>query len=316
MNCLALLFGIVLLIVGGNALIASSVLLAKRWKVSPLLVGIVVLGFGTSLPELSTSMVATLRNVPGIAIGNVLGANIANILLVLGIAAVLRPIKISPVAFQRDSIFLLLSTIVLVAALLRTEIDGAMGALMCMTLAFYIYYSYKTDKAHVAKSVETANEALSERTHIDTKLLLAMIASGFVIILFGAHVVVKYAILVATDLKVLEIVIGLTIVALGTSLPELATAIVGSKKGHGDMVIGNVIGSNIYNALFILGATAMIMPGYVSVPPTAKTDVLVMVFATLTLLGIGFGLGRIGRKTGIAMIVCYVIYILYLGIRP
>ena len=316
MYYIQLLFGLFLLIIGGNALVGSSVLLANRWRVSKLWIGLIVLGLGTSLPELSTSLVAQYRNVPGVAIGNVLGANIANILLVLGIAALIRPIKFHMASFQRDAIFLLLSTIVLAFALLRTEIDSTMGALMCMTLAFYLYYSYKTDRAQVEKNVEQANVALADRMDISTKTLLLILLSGIVIVLFGAHVVVEQTINIQTELHVLEIVTGLTIVALGTSLPELATAIVASKKGHSDMAVGNIVGANIYNALLILGVTALIMPDPVTVPVSRESDVIMMSLATLLFLFIGFARGKIGRKTGSAFICIYLLYMLYLGIHP
>ena len=135
------LFGMLLLIVGGNVLVDGAVLVAKRFKVSPLLIGLLFIGFGTSLPELATSLLAVMHRADGIAIGNVVGSNIANILLVLGVSALICPIKIHTPSFGRDAIFLGLSTIVLLASLLRGHIAWELGALMCMTLAFYVYHA-------------------------------------------------------------------------------------------------------------------------------------------------------------------------------
>ena len=155
MEYLKLLMGLLFLIVGGNVLVSGSVLIAKKLKVSPLLIGIVLVGFGTSMPELSTSILSVFRKAEGIAVGNVVGSNIANILLVLGVAALIRPISINSRAFGRDAIFLGLSTAVLLISLLKGQIYWELGLLMCMTLAFYVYHCYKTEKARIKEKQET-----------------------------------------------------------------------------------------------------------------------------------------------------------------
>ncbi len=309
-----LIFGLFLLILGGNVLVDSSVTVARKLKVSPLLIGLLLIGFGTSMPELVTSLLAVARKADGIAIGNVVGSSIANILLVLGVAAVLRPIKIHTLSFGRDAIFLGISTIILLISLLRGHIGWELGGLMCMTLAFYVYHAYQTDKKNMKNHIlDPQPIALSKRFHISTPLSIILTISSLIILLVGAHLVVENVILVAGHWGVSETAIGLTVVAFGTSLPELVTSIIASIKKQSDVAVGNVVGSNIYNALFILGFTALFLP--VIVPPSIKTDMLIMTTATMLLLAIGWGIGKIGRKVGWCFIAMYFAYIVYLGMN-
>ena len=309
----SLLAGLVLLIVGGNALVSGSVVLAKKWHVSPLLIGLLLVGFGTSMPELMTSLVAVARHSGGIAIGNVVGSNIANILLVLGISAIIRPITIPVKSFGRDAIFLSVSTVVLLIALLKGTIGFEMGALMCVTLAFYVYHAYQTDKRHQQNITTVEPTALSKRINFPTHICVLLTCAGIVLTLWGAHVLVNSTVLIAGHLGIPEALIGLTIIALGTSLPELTASVTASSRGHSDLAIGNVVGSNIYNALFILGFTSLFMP--VLAPPSMKGDVLIMTFATVLLLALGWFKGKISRQMGIWFVVFYLTYIVWLGIH-
>ena len=314
MSYILLVFGLLLLIGGGNILVDGSVNVAKRFKVSSLLIGLLFIGFGTSLPELSTSLISVARKVDGIAIGTVLGSNIANILLVLGVAAILRPIKIHPNSFGRDAIFLGVSTIVLLVSVLKGSIGWELGALMCMTLAFYVYHAYKTDKNHMkGRVVEPQRIVLSRRFHMSTPLAVVLTVCGLVLMLFGAHLVVNSVVVLAGHWGISETVIGLTVVAFGTSLPELVTSIIASVKNHSEVAVGNVVGSNIYNALFILGFTSLFLP--VIVPPSVKVDMLVMAATTMLLLAIGWGYGKISRRMGWCFISMYCMYIVYLGMQ-
>lgn len=307
-----LFLGMLILIVGGNVLVDGAVFLAKRLRVSSLLIGLFLIGFGTSFPELATSLLAVLRNADGIAIGNVVGSNIANILLVLGVAAFLHPIKLHTPSFGRDALFLGISTLILLVSLLRGHISWELGLLMCMTLAFYVYHAYQTDKVHVkTKSIAQPTISLSKRFQISTFWAVVLTLSGLVLTLMGAKMVVNSVILLSTRWGVSETIIGLTIVAFGTSLPELTTAIIASLKKQDDLVIGNVVGSNIYNALFILGFTSLFLP--VAVPATAKPNVLVMASATMLLLALGWWRGKIGHILGASFILMYFTYLLYVG---
>ena len=309
-----LFVSLALLIIGGNVLVSGSVILAKRLKVSPLLIGLLLIGFGTSIPELMTSLFAVAHHSGSIAIGNIVGSNIANILLVLGICATIRPINIHDHAFGRDAIFLGLSAMVLLISLLKGVIGFEMGALMCMTLAFYVYHAYQTDKDHQKKLPPPEPTALSKRIYIPTYLSILLVISGLILTLCGANFLVRSTLNLSAQLGISEAVIGLTVIALGTSLPELTAGIVASLKNHSDVALGNIIGANIYNSLFILGFTALFMP--VLAPPTMKFDVLIMTFATLALLALGWFRGQITRSMGITFIIGYLCYIGYLGFSP
>ena len=305
---LLILFGFFLLVYGGNMLVDGAASFAKKMGVSSLLIGLTLVGFGTSTPELMTSLQAALMHKEGISVGNVVGSNIANILLVLGVAAAIRGVPVDPKSFKRDGSFLILSTAVLVIALLLGRIGFFMGLAMCATLAFYVWYSYQTDKKQVAASEKTVSKRQSF-TRKELVVSLMKTVGGIALTLAGAHILVVNAAILAQRLGVSETVIGLTMVALGTSLPELITSIVASLKGESALAFGNVVGSNIYNALFILGLTAVFVP--VSVPSHIGLDVALMVAVTLALLLLGLR-RSIPKIAGFAFIGVYVLYVGYL----
>ena len=231
-------FALFLLILGGNVLVSSSVLVAKRFHVSSLLIGLLLIGFGTSLPEFTTSLLSVVRHAGGLAVGNVVGSNIANILLVLGISAIIHPVIIHEKSFSRDALFLGISTAVLLIALLKGQIGLIMGVLMCAVLAFYICYAYRTDKAHMKnQKTEVRHVEMSRRFHISTPLAVVLTICGLILTLLGADFLVKSVVVIAGHWGVSETIIGLTIVAFGTSLPELVTGIIASMKKEGGVVM-------------------------------------------------------------------------------
>lgn len=301
-----ILIGFCLLIYGGNMLVDGSVAVAQRMRVSPLLIGVVLIGFGTSTPELMTSLIAAYKNSEGIAVGNVIGSNIANILLVLGVGICIRMVSVRKDSFKRDGLFLIISTLVLLFSLLWGVIGRLFGLIMCATLGYYVYYSYKTEKNHQAQE-----ENLNSFVGGDYKHLLfsvAKVVGGIILTIAGAHVLVTNSIVLAERWKVSETVIGLTIIAVGTSLPELVTSIIASLKKQGELVLGNVIGSNIYNALFVLGLTAVFVP--VKVPKDVMIDLSVMIGVTGLLLGLGWR-GSLSRKVGFIFVGLYILYVIY-----
>lgn len=308
---LLILIGFCLLIYGGNLLVDGSVAVAKRMHVSSLLIGLTLVGFGTSTPELMTSLLASFQNSEGIAVGNVVGSNIANILLILGMALAIHAIPIHRAAFKRDGMFLSISTGVLCVALLIGKINFIMGALMCATLIYYIYYSYKTDKQHQhEEEKEVPVVKKSQRTHQrELGISIAKAIIGIVLTIVGAKVLVTNSVLLANKWGISESIIGLTIVAVGTSLPELVTSVVAALKKQGALALGNVIGSNIYNALFILGFTALITP--IKVPKDITLDVGIMAAVTALLLVCGHG-HKMKRPVGFLFLGLYVVYISYL----
>ena len=308
--------GFVLLMYGGNLLVDGSVAVAKKMRVSSLLIGLTLVGFGTSTPELMTSLSAVFQGKPGIGVGNVVGSNIANILLVLGTAAFLNPVVVSKKELKRDGIFLIIATLVLMAALWWGRIGRLAGLGMCGLLVYYVWYCYQTERKD---SVPEKSVGLKTNfNHFEQKELLMSTLktiAGIALTICGAYVLVDNAARLARHWGVSATVIGLTIVAVGTSLPELATSIVSSIKKQSALAYGNVVGSNIYNALFILGATAILRP--VPVPKGVDgvgIDTLIMAVVTALLLGFGYR-GKFGRMTGVVFFALYAIYVGYLYLK-
>ncbi len=304
---LLLLVGLFLLAFGGDTMVNGAVALAKRFGVSALLIGLTLVGFGTSTPELLTSLVAVFQKSDGIAVGNVVGSNIANILLVLGMAAVITPIRVDLKSFKRDSSFLAVSTIALIVAVLIGQIYFLMGALLVGLLVYYVIYSYRSDKKQ-----QRAQKSTEPETTKQMPVWLAFIKAvgGIALTMLGAKLLVDNSIILARDWGISEAVIGLTIVAVGTSLPELATSVMAAIRNQNDVAFGNVVGSNIYNALFILGVTALFMT--VNVPSQMTLDVVIMSIVTITLIAIGFWKKQISRPTGALFLTTYAVYTFYL----
>ena len=310
---LLFILGFVLLIGGGNLLVNGAVALAKRLKLSPLLIGLTIVGFGTSVPELIASLFALNQSVPDLAVGNVIGSNIANILLVLGVAACIRTIKISKLSLRRDSKFLLLATFILFCAVFFGQINFFLGVVMCLCLSYYIYYAYQTDKRH-SKLVQKLDEPTHSKRRERKRMFwidLVNVALGIGLTCFGARILVDNAVLLAKHIGISTEVIGLTLIAVGTSLPELATSIIASVKKQSDVAFGNIVGSNIYNALFILGFLALFQP--IQVPASLQPDVLWMTGVTLLLLLFAYVQRKISKGVGILFLVIYAIYIYYIG---
>lgn len=298
---LLLTLGLFLLFIGGDWLVSGSVAVARRLKVSPLLIGLTLVGFGTSTPELVTSLLATYKGSAGISVGNVVGSNIANILLVLGVAALLNPVQVKGKSFRRDAVFLVLSTLILIASMAFGTIGRLLGILMVGALIFYIFYSYKTEKEKTSDKEKPAP--------LFTALIQTIV--GILLTLLGAKLLVDNSVELARAWGISEAIIGLTIVAVGTSLPELATSIMSAIKKHNDVAFGNVIGSNIYNSLFILGMTALFMP--VKIPEKMGFDMGVMTTATALMIGVAFLCKRYTRTTGALFLILYALYIAHLG---
>lgn len=309
-----LMLGLFLLAWGGDVMVNGSVALAKRLGVSSLLIGLILVGFGTSTPELLTSLIAVYKGSEGIAVGNVVGSNIANILLVLGMAAFIVPVKIDVKAFKRDGAFLAIATLALIVALVIGKINFFMGAVLTAMLIFYVAYSYYSDKKEQKR--QKAKEIQTQKNETKTPLLWSLVKAvgGIALTILGAKLLVDNSIILARDWGVSEAVIGLTIVAVGTSLPELATSVASSFRGQSAVAFGNVVGSNIYNALFILGVTALFMP--VIVPQSMTPDVVLMTLVTAVLIGVAFWKKQFSRRIGFAFLCAYAGYTYYLYTLP
>ncbi|MGJ8622297.1 MAG: calcium/sodium antiporter [Yoonia sp.] len=308
---LFVIIGLIGLVVGGEMLVRGAVSAAKRFGISPMVIGLTFVGFGTSTPELVTSLQAALAGSSGIAIGNVVGSNIGNILLILGITALIAPVAVDPKAFQRDGSVVAVATLLCLAAVLTGQIKQLMGVGFVSALIAYLVLTLWSEKRAGGTPAATVYEAEAEavagpETTLGVAIVIAVV--GLVITILGARFLVSGAVSLAQAAGLSEAVIGLTIVAIGTSMPELVTAIIAVRKGQGDVAIGNVLGSNIFNILGILGVTAIVQP--MAVPAEIiRLDIWVLCAATLVLIGFARSGWTISRREGGLFVVGYAIYL-------
>ena len=307
---LQLFLGFALLVAGGEALVRGAVSVAVRFGVSPHLIGLTLVGFGTSTPELVTSLQAAFGGFPGIAIGNVVGSNIANILLILGVAAVIMPLAIDNVSFRRDGTALAITTALAAGLIIYGSLDRWMGSVLIFALVVYLFVAYRTDRNTVA-AARSQDDAVASVVPGSVLLALGLALGGIAVTILGARLTVDSAVALALVWGMSETVVGLTVVAVGTSLPELVTSVMAALRRQSGIAFGNVIGSNIYNILGILGITALVRP--IPIPPQiAQLDVWVMLAATLGLIIAVVAWRRIGRMTGLVFLGAYAAYTTWL----
>ncbi len=306
----ALFLGISMLIRGGNWAVDAAVYIAYQHKISPMVVGFTIVAFGTSLPELIVSVFANLQDSPGIALGNVIGSNIANILLVLGFAAIFVPLTAKAnKGLTRDVLFMLFATLSLTALLNYGEITRLAGLAMIAILGGYIFIQYKT-----TSPAEFKDEDVEDNSFKNNLYAYATLFIGLACIAVGAEFLVRGARVSAGLVGVPESVIALSIVAFGTSLPELSTSIIAARKGQSEMVIGNIIGSNVFNILMILGVASLIKPitqGAFS-DQLANFDVWVTLAVALLFSAVVFLMGKINRIAGALFFLTYIAYNIYI----
>ena len=299
-DTLFLLAGLAGLFVGGDMLVRGSVRVALALGLSPLVIGLTLVGFGTSAPELVTSLQAALTGSPGIAVGNVVGSNIGNILLILGLAALLRPIAVSKASLKRDGGVMMAATLLCVGILAAGSLGRIAGLTLFALLLLYLAMVFVLER-------KTDADTPVERQPFPWRAL-ALTLAGLAVTILGARFAVTGAVGIAAALGVSETVIGLTIIAIGTSAPELVTSIIAVRRGEGDIAFGNIIGSNIFNILGILGVTAAIAP--LAVPAQiARFDGWVMLAAALALVVFAWTGLRIGRREGAALLAAYGVYL-------
>ncbi len=255
-----MLGGLVLLAAGAEGLVRGSSALALRLGVTPLVVGLTVVAFGTGSPELFVSVEAAYRGESGIALGNVVGSNISNIALILGLSALARPMKVRSELIKREVPLMIAVTLLLCALLYDGTLSRVEGLILAAGSVAYTAFAYLAARRDRSKAVAEEFEEALTKPRRAAWIDVALVVAGFVLLLIGARLLLAGATVVAAQFGVSQVVIGLTIVAIGTSLPELATSFVASLRGEADVAFGNAIGSNILNILLVLGVAAMIRP--------------------------------------------------------
>ncbi len=317
MTYVLIVAGFALLLIGGEAVVRGAVALANRLGVSPLIVGLTIVGFGTSLPEMVVSVNAALVGSPGLAIGNVIGSNIANILLILGVAAMIMPVAVHPRAVTRDMACMSGATVIFVGVGMTGWLLWWQGALMLGVLTAYIGFTVWHDNRTHDAVAELHKEEAEEFSDVPLRTInvALIVVAGLFAVVVGAEWLVTGATTLARDFGVPEEVIGLTLVALGTSLPELATSIVAACRGHSDVCVGNIIGSNMFNLFGIAGLTSLFAP----LPFSDKIigfDLWAMLGATAIMIPFMITGLRFGRFEGLILLLAYAGYLLahFLGI--
>jgi cation:H+ antiporter len=300
LNSLLLIVGFILLIKGADFLVENSSILARSMGISPMTIGITIVAFGTSLPEFLISLIATISGEPDLNIGNVVGSNICNIALVLGTSALFLPIVVRFKVLLKEMPIVVIISIIFTILLLDGVVDTLDSAIQLIAFSFFMYFSIKGDGI----PVEIEEDDVLQRSK---KSIFFFILMGIVGVMGGAQLVVESAISIAKSYNVPEAIIGATIVALGTSLPELVTSVVAAWKGECDISLGNVLGSNIFNIAFIPSVIALIQPIKVGAS-LIKFDIWVMLFLTIILYPLIIARLRISKVEGIFLLLCYLTY--------
>lgn len=306
-SALLVAVGFAMLYFGASWLVSGSVSIAKKLRINQLVIGLTIVAYGTSTPEMAVSIAAALQGQTDIMLGNVVGSNIVNIGIIMGLSAVLLPMLVSRRIIRKEIPIMIGITFVLIALSIDDEISQLDGAILVSGIVVFSYYIYAQ-----AKKDNSAN-ASKELEHITVygfPRSVLLIAIGIVLLFVGSFVTVDNAVIIAQELGISERVIGLTIIAIGTSLPELITSIVAMRKGYAEITVGNIIGSNIYNILAILGI-ASVLTG-IAVNPAMFMDYWILVAFSLVLLPImrtGFVVSRI---EGSALVAAYVAYLILL----
>lgn len=297
MNIILLVLGFILLLKGADWFVDGSSSIASRFGIPQLIIGLTIVAMGTSLPEAFVSITAALKSNAAITIGNVVGSNILNVGIILGITVLIRPLHIQNSTIKYEMPFMMLVTLVLILQGINNTISRFDGIILWLFFLGYLYYIFRMTKNQI-------EEAEIKKTNP------LFIPLGLVCLMIGSNFAVDAATNIAISLGVSQRFIGLTIVALGTSLPELVTSVTAAKKGNADIAIGNIIGSNIFNILFVVGSSALITP--VPFEPNFIIDSFVAILIGLVLYICTKKTRVLGKKAGILLLVTYLIYFIYL----
>ena len=296
-----LVTGLVMLCFGGNWLVNGGVAIAKKFRISNLVIGMTIVAYGTSTPELAAS-IAAAGDHSAIILGNIVGSNIANVGMVIGVAAILVPLVVQKSVLRKEIPIMLGVSALLVLLSIDGEISQYDGALLLVGLGIFAVYTFRSALKQREKNTDDSD---SNKNNVYVKSI-GLIGIGIIVLYIGAILTVDNAVVIATELGLSEKIIGLTVIAIGTSLPELITSIIAIRKGHSDIGIGNIIGSNIYNILMIMGVGAAL--GGVLITADVYVDYAIMIIFSISLL-IGLKTKIINRTMGVILATGYVLYL-------
>jgi len=294
--------GLVMLCFGGNWLVSGGVAIARKFRISNLVIGMTIVAYGTSTPELAASIAAAGEH-SAIILGNIIGSNIANVGMVIGVAAILVPLTIQKSVLRKEIPIMLGVSVLLILISIDGELSNYDGILLLVGLGVFGYYTFKDAMKQRKNNKDEVPQGGSSNVHLKS---IGLIGLGVGLLYIGAFLTVDNAVVLAKEFGLSEKIIGLTVIAIGTSLPELITSIIAIRKGHGDIGIGNIIGSNIYNILMIMGVGAAL--GGVMTSADVYIDYAIMIMFSLALL-IGLKTGVINRIMGVCLVIGYVTYL-------
>lgn len=315
----ALVSGLVMLTAGGEFLVSGSVKLAKRWGMAPVLIGLTVVAFGTSTPELFVSLIANLQGHSDIMIGNVIGSNIANIGLILGISAIIVPLEVKYTAVRIELYLVLASTALTGLIAWHGIFPRSLGIVFVSGLALYTFFSYRyaIRKKHSRRAISEPSPSRADADNPLTAetssyfLTSCLILGGLLLLAYGSDFFIRGAVDIARYMKVSELIIGLTLAAIGTSLPELASSLAAIRHRQNDLLVGNIIGSNLFNILMVLGCGAIVRP-YALAPQLLFRDLPVTFLFSAVLVPIMIARRNLSRPYGLALLLSYALYLLLL----
>lgn len=316
---LLLIIGLALLVWSSDIFIDGAASVAKHLSISPLVIGVVVLGFGTSMPEIVVAALASLDNSPGLAVGNAIGSNIANIGLVLGVTALITPILVKSSILKRELSLLLAISFGVYLLILDNELSQIDGIILVALLIATMYWMIKANKSidpNDPMVAETQHE-VEEIQELSLKKSYIYLIGGLIVLMISAKMMVYGAVEIAHFFEVPEVVIGLTIIAIGTSLPELAAAIAAARKNEADLMIGNIVGSNLFNILAVLAVPALLAPSVLDAD-VVKFDFPIMLGFTVAMLLLAlplFGKAVINRPKGFILAAGFISYLVLLYFR-
>jgi len=311
---IAIIFGLMLLVWSADRFVEGAAFTARHFGMQPLLIGMVIVGFGTSAPEMAVSALAASQGNPGIALGNAYGSNITNIALILGLTALLSPIMVHSQVLRKELPILLGITAIAAWQLWDGEITRTDAVVLLLVFAGVMAWSIwqGMTKGDDALGIEIEQELVAHSMNLKRAIIWLVV--GLLFLILSSRILVWGAVEIAQAFGVSDLIIGLTVVAVGTSLPELASSIIAARKGENDIALGNILGSNLFNTLAVVGIAGMISPMAVE-PEVLTRDIAVMAGLTVLLFifAYGFrGMGRINRIEGAVLIACYIGYTAYL----